>query len=118
MWLLTWSSKVAQGDLGRLDLAGDIFGHALVDALVRFPGVLDHQRAVFQQVQATVVTHVQRIAAMGGWGGGGVKCFEYTTSMGRLNTRATNWPFLLVPEPDDLRFGVALGPAGEVDGVS
>lgn len=62
--LLTRSSKVAQGDLGRLDLAGYIFGHALIDALVRLPGVLDHQRAVFQQVQATVVTHVQSIAAM------------------------------------------------------
>lgn len=55
---LTRSSEVSQRDLGRFDLSGHIFGHALVHSLIRLPGVLDHQRPVLQQVQTAVVAHV------------------------------------------------------------
>lgn len=60
---LTWCVKVAQGDLSGFDLAGDIFGHALVHALVSFPGVLNHQGAVFQKIQTCVILHVKGVAA-------------------------------------------------------
>lgn len=59
---LTWCAKVAQGDLSCFDLAGDIFGHALVHALVSFPRVLNHQRAVFQKIQTRVISHVKGVA--------------------------------------------------------
>ena len=64
--LLTGGSEVAQGDLRGLHLPSHVLGHALVHALVRLPGVLDHQGAVLQQVQTRVVAHVQSIAGGGG----------------------------------------------------
>lgn len=67
---LTGGSKVPQSDLGSLHLPGYIFGHTLVDSLVCLPGVLDHQGPVFQEVQATVISHVQSIAVRGGHRGG------------------------------------------------
>lgn len=55
---LTGGSKIPQCDLWGLDLPCHVFGHTLVDSLVRLPSVLNHQRPVFQQVQTTVIAHV------------------------------------------------------------
>lgn len=55
---LTRCSKIAQCNLWCLDLPSYILRHTLVDSLVRFSCVLDHQCSIFQQVQAAVIPHV------------------------------------------------------------
>ena len=60
----TWRPEVPEGHLLRLHLPGHVLRHALVDALVRLPSVLDHEGPVIQQVQAGIRLHAQLIAIM------------------------------------------------------
>lgn len=58
----TWRPEVPEGHLLRLHLPGHILRHALVDALVRLPRVLDHEGPVIQQVQTGIRLHAQLVA--------------------------------------------------------
>ena len=58
----TWRPEVPEGHLLRLHLPSHVLRHALVDALVRLPRVLDHESPVIQQVQAGIRLHAQLVA--------------------------------------------------------